>query len=232
MTKNYYFIDSDSSAGQNTLSTIVKESARFGIGATTTIIAEIASYSDVAGISSYSSISGISSYSSISGISSYSSISGISSYSSISGISSYSYISGISTTSQGLTGTPNITVGIVTAAAYVATGTTAVYAGSVGVSTVDSNTTAFHYITYDTNSSAVNISNLTSGKNFNIVARNSSGGNRTIIIRSSTTTSGHTALSQIVHSGGTITNGTITIASGAGLNIGVYNMNGTIIGSY
>lgn len=125
----------------------------------------------------------------------------------------------------------NISAGIVTAAAYVATGTTAVYVG-INTSTVDSDTTAFHYITFGTNSSAVNISNFTNGKNFNIVARNSSGGSRTIIIRSSITTSEHTSLPQIVHSSGTITNGTVSIAAGAGLNIRVYNMSGTIIGTY
>jgi len=182
----------------------------------------------------YGNLVGIAStaiYATSAGIATYATSAGIATYASTAGISTYAETAGIATTSQGLTGTPNIIVGIVTAAAYVATGTTAVYAG-INTSTVDSDTTAFHYITYDTNSSAVNISNFTSGKNFNIVARNSSGGSRTIIIRSSTTASGHTALPQIVHSGGTITNGTITISNGAGLNIGVYNMNGTIIGTY
>jgi hypothetical protein len=144
----------------------------------------------------------------------------------------YADTAGISTTSQGLTGTPDITVGIVTAAAYVATGTTAVYAGGVGVSTVNSNTTAFHYITYDTNSSAVNISNFSSGKTFNVVSRNTGGGGRTLIIRTSTTESGHAAVPTIVHSGGTISNGTINISSGSGLLITIFNMNGTVVGAY
>jgi len=144
----------------------------------------------------------------------------------------YADTAGISTTSQGLTGTPDITVGIVTAAAYVATGTTAVYAGGVGVSTVNSNTTAFHYITYNTNSSAVNISNFSSGKTFNVVSRNTGGGGRTLIIRTSTTESGHAAVPTIVHSGGTISNGTINISSGSGLLITIFNMNGTVVGAY
>ena len=153
-------------------------------------------------------------------------------YASTAGIATYASTAGISTVSQGLTGTPNITVGIVTAAAYVATGTTAVYAGAVGVSTVDSNTTAFHYITYNTNSSAVNISNFSSGKTFKVVSRNTGGGGRTLIISTSTTESGHAAVPTIVHSGGTITNGTINISSGSGLLITIFNMNGTVVGAY
>jgi hypothetical protein len=152
-------------------------------------------------------------------------------YASTAGISTYADAAGISTISQGLTGTPNIIVGIITASTYVATGTTDVYA-AVGVSTVDSNTTAFHYVTYNTNSTAVNISNFSSGKTFNVVSRNTGGGGRTLIIRTSTTESGHAIVPTIVHSGGTITNGTINISSGAGLLISIFNMNGTIVGHY
>jgi hypothetical protein len=107
-----------------------------------------------------------------------------------------------------------------------------VYTGGVGVSTVNSNTTAFHYITYDTNSSAVNISNFSSGKTFKVVSRNPSGGVRSLIIRTSTTESGHATVPTIVHSGGTITNGTINISIGAGLLITIFNMNGTVVGAY
>ena len=144
----------------------------------------------------------------------------------------YADTAGISTTSQGLTGTPNITVGIVTAAAYVATGTTAVYAGGVGVSTVNSNTTAFHYITYDSNLSGVDISNFTPGKKFEIIARNTTGNNRTVVIKTSTTTTGHTAVPVIIGapSGTTVTNGTFTLNS-EGVHINVFNMNGTVVGS-
>ena len=152
-------------------------------------------------------------------------------YASTAGIATYADAAGISTTSQGLTGTPNITVGVITASAYVATGTTAVYAG-INTSTIDSNTTSFHYVTFDTTNSGVNISNFISGKKFEILCRNSSIGSRNIIIRSSITTTGHTALPQIVHSAGTITNGTISIAAGSGIHINVFNMNGTIVGSY
>jgi hypothetical protein len=244
MTQYRTYLDDSTDAGQETILGIQQNGSEFGVGISTDIVcnnisAGIITASQIngaiIGISTlsveYASSAGIATYASSAGIATYASSAGIATYASSAGIATYATTSGISTTSQGLTGTPNITVGIVTAAAYVATGTTAVYAG-INTSTVDSDTTAFHYITYDTNSSAVNISNFTSGKNFNIVARNSSGGSRTIIIRSSTTASGHTALPQIVHSGGTITNGTITISNGAGLNIGVYNMNGTIIGTY
>jgi hypothetical protein len=43
MTQNYYYIDSSVSAGQTTLTAIANESANFGIGATTDIIAGIVS---------------------------------------------------------------------------------------------------------------------------------------------------------------------------------------------
>jgi len=60
----------------------------------------------------------LSDYVSSSGISSYSDISGISPFSDFSGISTYSNTSGIATVSSGLTGTPDIEVGIVTASAF------------------------------------------------------------------------------------------------------------------
>lgn len=144
-------------------------------------------------------------------------------------------IVGVST--LGVTSTTNLTSqqvnvsGIVTAATYVAAGTTAVYAGAVGVSTVDSNTTAFHYITYDTNLSGVNISNFGPGKKFEIIARQPTGNNRTIVIKTSTTTTGHVAVPMIVNSGGNITNGTFTLNSN-GIHLTLFNMNGTIIGGY
>ena len=66
----------------------------------------------------YSNVSGLSTYASSAGISTYSSLSGVSTYSSTSGIATYAATSGISTVSQGLTGTPNIAVGIITATSY------------------------------------------------------------------------------------------------------------------
>lgn len=155
----------------------------------------------------------------------------------IGGISSVTQLSVTGISTLGTTSATSLTLqqanvsGIVTAATYVAAGTTAVYAG-INTSTIDSNTTAFHYITYDTNSSAVNVSNFTAGKKFDIVARNVAGGSRTLIVRTSLTTSGHAAVPTIVHSAGTITNGTISIPSTSGLLISVYNMNGTVIGHY
>lgn len=56
---------------------------------------------------------------SVSDNSEYSNISGVSTYSESSGISTYATSSGISTVSQSLTGTPNITVGVVTASLVV-----------------------------------------------------------------------------------------------------------------
>ena len=50
----------------------------------------------------------------VTGSSTYAATAGIATYSSTSGIATYATTSGISTTSQGLTGTPNITVGVTT----------------------------------------------------------------------------------------------------------------------
>jgi hypothetical protein len=217
MTQYRTYLDDSTEVGQETILGIQQNGSEFGVGISTDIICNNIN----AGIITASQINGT-----FIGISTLSV-----GYASTAGISTYASTAGISTVSQGLTGTPNITVGIVTATAYVATGTTTVYVG-VNTSTVDTNTTAFHYITFDTTNSAVNISNFTSGKKFEIIARNSSAGSRNIIIRSSTTTTGHTTIPQIVHAAGTITNGTITIGSGFGLLISVYNMGGTIIGAY
>ena len=75
----------------------------------------ISTYSDVAGISTYASSSGISTYASSAGIATYSDTAGISTYSNTSGISTYASTSGIATVAEGLTGTPDINVGLTTA---------------------------------------------------------------------------------------------------------------------
>jgi hypothetical protein len=75
----------------------------------------IATYAGAAGISTYSSSSGIATYAGAAGISTYSSSSGIATYAGAAGISTYSNLSETSILSNGLTGAPDIEVGIVTA---------------------------------------------------------------------------------------------------------------------
>ena len=77
--------------------------------------AGIATYADVAGIATYSSSSGISSYADVAGLSTYASSSGISTYATSAGIATYASVSGIATVAEGLTGTPDINVGLTTA---------------------------------------------------------------------------------------------------------------------
>ena len=84
--------------------------------------AGIATYASVAGISTYALKSGISTYAQTAGIATYASVAGISTYSLKSGISTYADVSGISTVSQGLTGSPNITVGVINASSASFTG--------------------------------------------------------------------------------------------------------------
>lgn len=95
--------------------------------------AGISTYARTAGISTYAGISGISTYAvsagiatnaniatyaTTSGIATYATTAGVSTYAVTSGIATYAVTAGIVTTAsvaQGLTGTPNITVGIITA---------------------------------------------------------------------------------------------------------------------
>ena len=99
----------------------------------------IATYATTAGIATYATSSGISTYASTAGIATYATSSGIATYATSSGIATYASTAGISTVAQGLTGTPNITVGVVTATSFVGplTGnaSSATYAASSGVST-------------------------------------------------------------------------------------------------
>jgi hypothetical protein len=75
----------------------------------------IATYASTAGVSTYASTAGIATYASTAGVSTYATSSGIATYASTAGVSTYATSAGVSTVSQGLTGTPNINVGVVTA---------------------------------------------------------------------------------------------------------------------
>ena len=87
-----------------------------GIVTVTTTYAPVAGVATYAVTAAYSTSAGIATYATIAG---YSTSAGIATYASSAGIATiagYASTAGISSTSQGLTGTPNITVGIVTAA--------------------------------------------------------------------------------------------------------------------
>ena len=73
--------------------------------------------------SGYATTAGISTYASSSGIATYASSSGIATYSTTAGVSTYASTAGIATVAQELTGTPNITVGVVTASSFYGDGT-------------------------------------------------------------------------------------------------------------
>ena len=88
----------------------------------------ISTYSSISGVSTYSITAGVATYSPTSGVSTYASTSGVATYSPTSGVSTYAVIagystsSGIATVAQGLTGTPNINAGIITATSFVGDG--------------------------------------------------------------------------------------------------------------
>ena len=82
----------------------------------------IATYSGTSGIATYATSSGIATYATTAGLSTYATSSGISTYATRSGIATYASTAGIATVSQGLTGTPNLNVGIVTASKFIGDG--------------------------------------------------------------------------------------------------------------
>jgi hypothetical protein len=127
----------------------------------------IATYANTAGIATYSNTSGISTisgYSNIAGIATYASTSGVSTiagYASSSGVSTYATTAGIATVSQGLSGSPNLIVGIVTAASFVGNGsqltgisTNSPYADIAGIATY-SNTSGVSTIAGYANTSGI-----------------------------------------------------------------------------
>ena len=99
-------------------------------------------YANTAGIATYASTAGIATYATNAGISTYATRAGIATYSTSSGIATYASTAGIATVAQGLTGTPNITVGVVTATKYYGDGSslTGINAGGI-TSTSSINTT-------------------------------------------------------------------------------------------
>ena len=82
--------------------------------ATFATTAGIATYATSSGIATYASNAGIATYATTAGIATYATSSGIATYASNAGIATYATTAGIATNSQGLTGTPNISVGIIT----------------------------------------------------------------------------------------------------------------------
>ena len=82
--------------------------------ATFATTAGIATYASNAGIATYATTAGIATYASNAGIATYATTAGIATYASNAGIATYATTAGIATNAQGLTGTPNISVGIIT----------------------------------------------------------------------------------------------------------------------
>ena len=86
--------------------------------------AGVATYASTAGVATYASTAGVATYASTAGVSTYASTAGVSTYASTAGVSTYASGAGISTVSEGLTGTPNISVGVVTATSFIKSGGT------------------------------------------------------------------------------------------------------------
>ena len=106
-------------SGDSLLEGAIKINSNFNeiynaIGNGTTITNSIG-YASTAGIATYATSSGISTYSTSSGIATYATSSGIATYATSAGVATYATTAGIATISQGLTGTPDITVGSISA---------------------------------------------------------------------------------------------------------------------
>jgi len=76
--------------------------------------AGIATFATTAGIATYATNAGIATYATNAGIATFATTAGIATYATNAGIATYATNAGIATNAQGLTGTPNISVGIVT----------------------------------------------------------------------------------------------------------------------
>ena len=134
----------------------------------------IASYAPIAGVSTYATVAGISTYSPIAGVATYALVAGVSTYASVAGlatnaayatqsgetafapyagISTYADTSGIATNAQGLTGSPNVIVGIITGGLFVGNGSeltginvgVSTYADVAGVATAAGNASTADY---------------------------------------------------------------------------------------
>jgi hypothetical protein len=103
--------------------------------ATYALTAGVSTYATSSGIATYSSTAGISTYATSSGIATYASTAGVSTYADTSGISTYASTAGIATVAQGLTGTPNLNVGVVTATSFFGDGSglTGIVASGSGI---------------------------------------------------------------------------------------------------
>ena len=87
-----------------------------------------AGYAKTAGIatvSGYATNAGVSTYAVNAGVATYAPVAGIATYATSAGVATNAYTAGIATVAQGLTGTPNVTVGIITANSFVKSGGTA-----------------------------------------------------------------------------------------------------------
>jgi hypothetical protein len=86
-------------------------------------------YSEVSGIATYATVAGVSTYASVAGISTSSD------YAILAGVSTYASVSGIATSAEGLTGSPNLNVGVVTATQFIGDGSglTGIVASGTGI---------------------------------------------------------------------------------------------------
>jgi hypothetical protein len=80
--------------------------------------AGIATFATNAGIATFATNAGIATFATSSGIATFATTAGIATYATNAGIATFATTAGIATNAQGLSGTPNISVGVITATSY------------------------------------------------------------------------------------------------------------------
>ena len=95
-----------------------------------------AAYASNAGYSTSAGISTVSTYATSAGIATYATTAGVATYASTAGIATYATTAGVATNAQGLTGTPNISVGAITATGNVSIGGTLTYEDVTNVDSI------------------------------------------------------------------------------------------------
>ena len=119
----------------------------------------IATYAVTAGVATYATISGVSTYSTSAGVATNAYTAGIATYAVTAGVATNAYTAGIATVAQGLTGTPNLNVGIVTATSYNGSGSNLTGLTGAAANTYG-NATTVPQIVVDGNGRITSISNV------------------------------------------------------------------------
>lgn len=153
------------------------------------------------------------------------------SFATTAGFAQTSYYSSFCGLSQNIESNVDIIVGIVTASAYAFTGTASTYTGAAGITTLNSNFQDHHYLSFDTSTTEIHISNFQPGKKFVLNAKNTAGSVRVVNIKTSESDTGFVNVPDINSSQfNSVTTGDVSISAFRGYQINIYNLGGKVFG--